>query len=296
MYASRFDANMRIGNLKLKEGRSGTLTELQAFDFDIAKPHVGNTPLTFKFDGNVSPYGKGGRGKILGTGMLETSFLARSSLDFSNVTTSIHAQIKNLPSVFVDALSKLDASSTFPPSAFLGDLFNAKFDAEVKKSQGKVTMDIDASACKALFDGIISDEVLYLNQPLKAVFTVTPQLNDVLDKSADLVVVAMEKPITLYVDDKGFTVPLKNLHIRNMSFNYGQLDLGQLICKNVGSAEDVGSLFKMSNSGNISLWFAPSEFNMKGGKCLSIEQRFSTIIATKSVYGEGLNFPNGTLI
>lgn len=266
LYASYFDANVRIDDLQLKEARSGALTELKAFDFDIAKPKAGNTPLTFKFDGNVSPYGKGGRGKIQGSGTLEDFLSSTGSLDLSQVTTSIHAQIKNLPSVFIDALSNLDPSSSFPPSAFLGDLFNANFDAEVKKSQGKVTMDIDATACKAFFSGIISNGILYLNEPLKAVFTVTPQLNDVLDKGADLIVVAIEKPITLYIHDEGFAVPLKNLHIRNMNFKYGQLDLGQIIVKDVGSAGEVSSLFKMSSGGNISLWFAPSEFSMLGGK------------------------------
>lgn len=266
MYASHFDANVRIDDLKLKEGRTGVLTELKAFNFDMAKPNIGNTPLTFKFDGTVSPYGKGGRGKIQGTGQMEDFLSSTGSLDLSNVSTSIHAQIKNLPSVFIDAISKLEASSTFPPSAFLGDLFNASFDAEVKKSQGKVSMDIDASACKALVSGMLSNGILYLIEPLKAVFTITPQLNDVLDKGADLVVVAMEKPVTLFIHNEGFSVPLKNLHIRNMNFNYGQLDLGQIVCKNVGSAGEVGGLFKMDNSGNISLWFAPSEFNMKGGK------------------------------
>lgn len=266
LYGSRFDTNVKIDDLKLKEGRSGAVTELQSFDFDIAKPAVGNTPLAFKFDGNVSPQGKGGRGKIQGTGKLQDFLSPVGTFDPSNVTTSIHAQIKNLPSVFIDALSKLDSSSTFPPSAFLGDLFNASFDAEIKQSQGKVGVNIDASACKALFNGFLSNGVLYLNEPLKAVFTVTPQLNDVLDKGADLIVVAMEKPITLYIHDEGFNVPLKNLHIRNMDFNYGQLDLGQIVVKDVGSAEDVGSLFKMGNRGNKSLWFAPSVFNMKGGK------------------------------
>ncbi len=266
MYASKFGVNIQINDLKLQEGRSRAITELSHFDFDIEKSNIGNSPLSFKFNGNVSLQGAGNSGKIQGKGRLQDFLSPAGTLDFSNVTTSIHAQIKNLPSIFVDALSKLDASSTFPPSAFLGDLFNANFDAEVKKSQGKIMMDVNASACKALFDGILSDGVLYLNQPLKAVFTVTPQLNDVLDKSAGLVVVGIEKPITLLIDDKGFTVPLKNPHIRNMSFNYGQLDLGQIICKNVGSAGEVGSLFKMDSSGNISLWFAPSEFNMKRGK------------------------------
>lgn len=261
LYGSRFEANMRINDLKLEEGGSGAVTELKNFDFDITKPSIGNAPLTFKFNGNVSP-----EGKVQGAGKLEDFLSPAGTFDASNVTTEIHAQIQNLPSVFVDALSKLDANSTFPPSAFLGDHFNGNFDAEIKQSQGKITMNIDASACKALFNGFLSNGTLYLKEPLKAVFTVTPQLNDVLEKGADLVVVAIEKPITLYIHDEGFNVPLKNLHIRNMNFNYGQLDLGQIIVRNTGSAEDVSSLFKMDDRGNKSIWFAPSIFNMKGGK------------------------------
>ena len=148
----------------------------------------------------------------------------------------------------------------------MGDLFNATLDAEIKESQGSISGTLDASACQAFFNGFLSSGVLYLKEPLKATFTVTPELNRVLEKSADLIVVAIEKPLTLYVHDEGFSVPLKNLHIRNMSFNYGQLDLGQIIVRDTGSAGDVSSLFKMDDRGNKSIWFAPSIFNMREGK------------------------------
>ena len=266
LFGSHFDANVRIDDLNLKQSRTGATTVLEKFDFDIAKKRVGNNPLTFKFNGNVSPVGERKSGVIQGSGTITDFLSSAGALDFKDVSTSIHASVRNLPSVFVDALSKFDTASGFPPSAFLGDLFNATFDAEVEKSQGKVTMDINASACRANFAGIISNEVLYLQDPLKAVFTVTPQLNDVLEKSAKLVVVAMEKPITLYIHDEGFNVPLKDLHIKNMSFKYGQLDLGQILCKNVGSTSEVGGLFKSESRGNVSLWFAPAGFNMNRGK------------------------------
>ena len=266
LFGSHFDVNVRVDDLKLKQGRTGATTVLEKFDFDIAKKRVGNNPLIFKFNGNVSPTGERKSGLIQGTGTITDFLSSAGTLDFKDVSTSIHARIRNLPSVFVDALSKFDEASGFPPSAFLGDLFNATFDAEVEKSQGKITMDVDASACRANFAGIISNEVLYLEKPLKATFTVTPQLNDVLEKSAKLVVVAMEKPITLYIHDEGFNVSLKDLHIKNMSFKYGQLDLGKILCKNVGSTSEVGGLFKAESKGNVSLWFAPAGFNMNRGK------------------------------
>ncbi len=266
LFGSQFNTNVYIDNLKLTQSRTGAATVLEKFDFDIAKNQAGNTPLTFKVNGNISPLGERKSGEIQGSGTIKDFLSSAGTLDFKDISTSIHARVRNLPSVFVDALSRFDKASDFPPSAFLGDLFNATFDAEVEKSQGKIRMNVDASACRADFSGIISNEVLYLEDSLKAVFTVTPQLNDILEKSANLVVVAMEKPITLYVHDEGFNVPLKDLHIKNMSFKHGQLDLGQILCKNIGSTSELGGLFKFESKGNVSLWFAPAEFNMNRGK------------------------------
>lgn len=262
LFESTFNANMQLDDLKLKHGRTKELGELKRFDFDVAKKSLGNEPLAFKFDGNLSPYGKEKSGQIQGEGSMR-DFLSQSGrLDFSNITTSIHASIKNLPSLFIDAL----ANSEFPPSAFLGEIFNATLDTEIKKSQGKINMEVDASACHATFSGIVSNNFLYLHDPIKAVFTVTPELNHLLAKSANLVIVAIEKPITLLIHDKGFSVPLKNFSTQNMSFNYGQLDLGEILAQNTGSASEIGGLFKLDARGNQSFWFAPSEFQMKQGK------------------------------
>lgn len=265
LYRSLFDANIRIDDLTLKQGRTGDLTKLNRFDLDIDKKSLGNMPMAFKFNGNVQPHAKGGSGRIKGNGKLENFLSPEGNLDLSNVTTEIHADIKNLPSIFLDALSRLDKDGGYPPSAFLGDLFNATFDADIQKSQGTVSMDIDATGCRATFSGTVSDGVIYLLEPLKAAFTVTPELNRILERSAKLVVAAMEKPIILFISPKGFAVPLKNLHIRNMNFNYGQLDLGQILCKNVGSANDVSTLFKTEGDKNTSFWFAPMEFNVRQG-------------------------------
>ncbi|MCB1106993.1 MAG: hypothetical protein KDK76_02735 [Chlamydiia bacterium] len=265
LFQSVFDAAIHIDHLKLKQGRTAAVTELDNFKLEIIKTRAGNEPLSFKFNGNVSPFENGKNGHLRGEGKIKDFLLSSGDFDFANITTSIHAKVQNLPSVFVDALSKLDQTSQFPPSAFLGDLFNATFDAEVEKSQGKVTMDVNASGCRANFSGVVSHGILYLHEPLKALFTVTPELNRILEKSAKLYVASMEKPISLYIHDDGFAVPLKNLHIRNMSFKYGELDLGQILCKNTGSTEEVGGLFKSENRGDVHLWFTPAIFNMNQG-------------------------------
>ncbi len=251
LYDSTFDAHLQLKKLKLKKGGTDAHAELRRFDFEVEKKEA----IDFQFDGNVAIEGIRKSGEISGKGQFS------GKLGTGNVTTSIEAKISHLPSIFIDILQP----SEYPPSAFLGDLFDATFDAEIKQSEGTVNMEISASACRASFAGRVSQGILYLAKPLQALFTITPQLNDVLDKSAKLVVVAMEKPISLYIDPKGFNVPLKNLHIRNMSFQYGQLDMGQIICQNSGSASEVSGILKMADSSTVSIWFAPAEFNMKRG-------------------------------
>jgi len=145
LFGSHFDVNVRVDDLKLKQGRTGATTVLEKFDFDIVKKRVGNNPLTFKFNGSVSPIGERKSGLIQGSGTITDFLSSAGTLDFKDVSTSIHARIRNLPSVFVDALSKFDEASGFPPSAFLGDLFNATFDAEVgglfkSESKGNVSL------------------------------------------------------------------------------------------------------------------------------------------------------------
>ena len=260
---SLFDVHLRIDDLTLKQRIETTLSR---FDFNIAKQAVGNTPMEFKFNGSLRTHSSGQSGRVRGEGELENFLSSEGHLDLSNVTTEIHATIKNLPTLFIDALTRLDQNGGYPPSAFLGDLMNATFDADIQKSQGSISMDVDATGCRGTFSGVVSDGTLYLREPIQAVFTVTPQLNRILEKSANLIVVGMEKPILLHINPKGFSVPLKDLHIRNMNFNYGQLDLGQIVCENSGSASDVSSLLKTDGTKHSSFWFAPMEFNMRSGK------------------------------
>ncbi|MCB1084502.1 MAG: hypothetical protein KDK60_00185, partial [Chlamydiia bacterium] len=187
LYKSAFDSKIRLETLHLKQKRAGLITKLERFDFSIAKKNIGEAPLFFKFSGEVSPFGAGGGGDIQGQGTLKNFLSPSKALDLSNVSTSVHAKLKNIPSVFIDALTQLDQGSEFPPSAFLGSLIDAQFDAEIDQSQGSITMDIDASACRARFAGRVSDGILSLSEPLQAIFTVTPEFNTLLKRGGGLV-------------------------------------------------------------------------------------------------------------
>jgi len=241
LYHALFDANLKIDSL---------------FEFSLSKASAPGGAVSFEMDGSVDG------GKIKGKGMLENILTEKGVLNLDDVTASIQAKINHLPTVFLDPLS----SSDLPPSAFLGERLNASFDAQLIKDNGKLNIDIDATNCRASLDGTIGNGILYLNEPLKAAMTISPKMNEILSRDAKLAVAAMQSPFALIISDKGFSVPIKSLTLKNTTLSYGMLDFGQIACRNTGSASDVSGLFKIGGSQEmVSLWFAPMEFNISRG-------------------------------
>jgi len=144
-----FDAQVSIDGLKLKRNSHQKPTELESFQFNVTKEAVGNTPISFDFKGDVAPFGSRSAGSVNGKGTLNNFLTQRGDFDFSRVSSTIDAEIENFPSVFVDALSKFDNASDFPLSAFLGELFNGKLVADIQESVGTLSLNVNASSCKA---------------------------------------------------------------------------------------------------------------------------------------------------
>jgi len=265
LYHSIFDADMRINSLTFKQQRTGEETELDRFDLNLHKKAAPG-PLTFEMQGNVKPQGTGKSGQIKGTGKLDDFLTPQGAIDLEDITASIHAKIQHLPTVFLDALSNIKDPSGAPPSAFLGDLVNASLDVELIKENGRLNIDVDGTNCRANLAGTVANGILYLNEPLKATMTISPKMNEILAKSAKVVVASMKNPIGLVISDKGFSVPIKSLALKSTNLSYGMIDFGQITCRNTGSTSDVSGIFKMEGDQNlISSWFAPMEFNIRNG-------------------------------
>lgn len=265
LYQGIFDVDIRINLLAFQQDRTKEVAELKRFDFNLHKDKTPG-PLLFEIDGNVTAENASKSGHIKGKGTLEDYATPQGDLDLEDVTASIHAEIKQFPSVFLDALSNIKDPSGIPPSAFLGDLVNASFDVELIKENGKLDFDVDATNCRANLSGTVANGILHLNHPLRAAMTISPKMNEILASGAKVVVSSMKHPITLVVSEKGFTVPIKDLSLRSANVSYGVIDFGQIVCRNTGSASDVSGIFKMEGNQNlISLWFAPMEFNIHNG-------------------------------
>jgi len=241
LYHALFDANLKIDSL---------------FEFSLSKTSAPGGALTFEVEGSADG------GKIKGKGTLENILTPKGTVNLNDMTASIQANIKHLPTTFLDPLS----TSNLPPSAFLGERLNGSFDAQLIKDNGKLNIDIDATNCRARLDGTIGNGILYLNEPLKAAMTISPKMNEILSREAKLAVAAKPSPFTLIISDKDFSVPIKSLTLKDTTLSYGILDFGQIACRNTGSASDVSGLFKIGGSQEmVSLWFAPMEFNISRG-------------------------------
>jgi len=265
LYLATFDAELRIDSLTFEQQKTKEVTELQRFDLSVTKDKAPG-PLSFKMQGNVSPEGTRQSGQIRGEGTLSDFLTEQGAVDLEDITASIHAQIQRLPTVFLDALSNIKDPSGIPPSAILGDLVNASFEAELIKENGKLTFDVDGTNCRGKMEGTVANGYLYLNEPLQAAMTISPKMNEILAKNAKIVVASLKNPIGLYISEKGFNVPIKDLALRSTNLSYGMIDFGQITCRNTGSASDLSGIFKMEGNQNlISIWFAPMEFNIKSG-------------------------------
>lgn len=265
LYLATFDADLRIDSLTFEQQKTKEVTELQRFDLSATKDQAPG-PLSFKMQGNVSPEGSRQSGQIRGEGTLNDFLTEQGAVDLEDITASIHAEIQRLPTVFLDALSNIKDPSGIPPSAILGDLVNASFEAELIKENGKLTFDVDGTNCRAKMEGTVANGYLYLNEPLQAAMTISPKMNEILAKSAKVTVASLKNPIALYISEKGFNVPIKDLALRSTNLSYGMIDFGQITCRNTGSASDLSGIFKMEGNQNlISIWFAPMEFNVKSG-------------------------------
>ncbi|CCB89043.1 AsmA family protein [Simkania negevensis] len=265
LYRAIFNADLRVDSLALEQQKTKEVTQLDRFDLSVVKENAPG-PLSFKMQGNVSPEGSRQSGQIRGEGSLDDFLTPQGTVDLEDITASIHAQIQHLPTVFLDAISNIKDPSGIPPSAVLGDIVNASFDAGLIKENGKLSFDVDGTNCRAKMNGTVANGYLYLNEPLQAAMTISPKMNEILSRSAKIVVASLKNPIALFVSEKGFSVPIKDLALRSSNLSYGMIDFGQITCRNTGSASDISGIFKMEGNQNlISLWFAPMEFSIKSG-------------------------------
>jgi hypothetical protein len=259
-----FSGQMKIHSLVFQQKTGKEEGKFNHLDFHLSKKE--EAPLIFKIEGALSTQGLGKKGLIQGSGQLDHFVSSKGTLDFEDLTASVHLDIQHLPTVFLDALSNFSSPSSIPPSAFLGHFLNGSFDTELIEENGKLQAQIDASNFQTSLDATVANGCLSLNEPLRAKMTVSEKMNQYLSKNAKITIESVKNPIELFISDQGFSTSIKSLDFDQMKLSHGVIDFGQLTCQNRGTPSEINTIFKIKgNQHLISLWFAPMEFKIREG-------------------------------
>ena len=252
LYSSTLRAALAIEGLRVDNAPPADLT------LDLQKRGAGKE-FTFDLQSTLA------NGFINGKGSAGGFLKPDGTTDISLLSTSVAVEIESVPTALLDAYFTLLGGAAYSPSLLLGETVSATLIADITEKAGRLELELDASSCKLSANAIIKDGMITLERPLQGALTVSPALNQLLADSANLVVTKMRDPFTFYIENEGFEMPLKEIGMKGARIKYGRIDISEVVCRNTGSASTLGSIFKQSGSGDISLWFAPLEFQSKGG-------------------------------
>lgn len=174
----------------------------------------------------------------------------------------LKGSVENVPAIFLDLLP-----IPYHASAILGDRITASLDAYLKNNRGYANVDINSPQCQAVLRAKLDNGRAYLQKPFQAAIAITPAFSDLFFKNMGIAVASATKPLTVYIDPKGFEFPYRNYKVRALKMPFARVDIGQLIVRNRGNPEDVSELFKMKFNERqlIDLWFAPMDLRVNNG-------------------------------
>ncbi len=261
--SSAFVSELNIGSAEFVNKREKFTTTFHGlavnFDKDSAK-----SPFSFDIVSNIDEVHDKHpkvKGSLQAKGTLET-LLANNS----PIRTDIHGKLEHFPTFIIDSLLKTFGINIYP-SMLLGSEVSARLSTKLEDLSGVLDFDIVSPQANLNFNTYLNDGILKLTKPIKGELEVTENLSENLLKNMGISLAQASSPISLFVSDKGFYMPVHPFKFEDIQVRYGALDLKKLICYNKGSPNDIGDIFKLSNNSSkqIQLWFAPSEFSISNG-------------------------------
>jgi|GEM_PF-2470599 len=203
------------------------------------------------FGGSLNIDGKGTQGSLTFTGFV---------LDKGDhLGAKINLMSRSLPTELLDLIA--------PISPFIGQAFSLDAKGEISKERSDLDVIFQSPSFAAQTALTLNQSLLTLREPLNAQFDLNPIFQSTMKKRYGVDLLALKNPIQLYIDPKQFSLPLFPLNLSGFQLGYGVLDLGQMVVGNVGSAQDIGSIFQLpARSPSFPLWFAPTEFSARSGR------------------------------
>jgi len=201
------------------------------------------------------------------TGSLTDGFLTNGSLNRESLSMSLDATVESLPIPLLCQFACLDPKLQQKIEIVFGPLINAKIQAKLNRMNGLVYMDINGINGKIVMDAAVNEGVLTLNQNLIAQLTVSPQLGEYVLKDLIPILSGMlgaDHPVNLTINREGFSLPLRNPSVRNITIDSGVLDMGKVHFSGESQIAKVLDLLTPAASTQL-VWLTPAYFSLNQG-------------------------------
>lgn len=201
-------------------------------------------------------------------GALENGFNASGSVNRSNLSFGLDANIENLPVPLLCQLACLDSRMYQKLDAIIGPTLDARVKAQLKQMNGPVYIELKGKNGHTVLDAQLVNGSMTLNNNFYAELTVTPQLGKHVLQDLIPFLSGMQgsdQPLKLAIAKEGFVLPLSQFSLQNITINGATLELGKIRFSNEGQLAKVLSLLTTASSSEIMVWLTPAYFSMNNG-------------------------------
>jgi hypothetical protein len=200
---------------------------------------------------------------------IQNGFNAKGDLDMDHLTLSLDSQFQKFPIKLLGQFLSLGSDLSNKLSAMFGQVVDANIQLRVSQMQGPVTANVSGANGSFSLDAKINNGILTLNKNFQTQVKITPELGYVVLKDVFPLasgIIGSENPLTLNIDANGFSAPIKDFSMANLTIGSAYLDLGKVFFKNEGQLASILSLFNTTQTSNLSVWFTPLYVSMQNGR------------------------------
>jgi len=283
--SAKFEASLRVAELHLHSKSQDEELYFKKILANIKKEKA-SSKLNFSIQGDAEE-----------SENLHGDFVAFGSID-KDFSLEIDLKSKQLPIAFLAALSP-PGNNTLRQ---LGALFGNKVDIETQillnNWNGPIQSTISGDNGHFYLEGIATNGVLLLKKPMYLETKATTELGKEILQPFFPLFTSMtfaDNTLKAAIAPHGFSLPLKDFQIENISIGKMQIDLGIVHFQNQGELAKLLKPFKSRNNQQLTVWFTPIYLEMQNG--LVTLKRVDMLIANSypvSAWGN-VDIPDETL-
>ncbi len=176
--------------------------------------------------------------------------LAQGSIDSKTLSSQINVTAQQFPT------SLLDKFVNLPASGLLGAAFDMTASAHIQNGDGTVDLTLESPTTRTAVKGTVTGGILTLNESVYA--QITPQFPHIHPQN----------PLSIEIPAKGVSLSLFPFSMDKINIPNMRIELGKVRAENEGNLNFAVTLLKLSQfgrGGDLRLWFAPIDLQIKNG-------------------------------